>query len=171
MLAKLTATYNYKNMIILELIIILVIFGCIYLGYKAGFLEAFGSILGLIIAAAVAWRTYDLFTYNNVSKIFFFVLVFLLVGKIIGYFFFLIAKYFDVLETAPVVRTVNRILGATIGAIEGILIAGFLLYIISSFSVSPWIKNEINHSFVAQQVINLSEHISQLMPKPLQFQI
>lgn len=146
-------------MVILDLFIIVFFVIIIFLSFKAGFIEALGSLLGLILGAIIASRAAEYLGDNSISKVFIFVLVFLLVGKFIGMIFYLIGKFFKIFSVIPFFKTFNRTLGGLLGILEAILISGVILFFLTQYPVSNWIIDQISRSFFSGHIIYLASFL------------
>lgn len=161
----------------LDLGIILVIFIFISFGFVAGLLSAIGSLVGIVVGTWAAgafygevanWLTPIFLGNQATASIVAFILVFTLVNRGIGLIFWLLNKLFGIISLIPFTKSLNRILGAILGFIEGVLATGVILYFISHLPIAgDFLNNAIATSPIAQLVIWVAGILVPLLPEIL----
>ena len=117
---------------IIDVIFILVIFGFLLFGFLLGFIHTLGSNIGFFLGIFIASRTYNLFGGSPLIKIAVFIVIYIIVGRIVGLIFWLINKVFSLIKIIPFTKTIDRVLGALFGFTEGILIVTGIVFVIST---------------------------------------
>ncbi|MBI4652743.1 CvpA family protein [Candidatus Kuenenbacteria bacterium] len=122
----------------LDIFIIIILLCFLMAGFRFGFIQAIGALVGLIVGTFLAILYYDvlsnfalsLFLGNlKIAQIISFILILILVSRLVGLIFFIINKIFNIVAIIPFLKTFNRLLGGIFSLIEGILILGVILYL------------------------------------------
>lgn len=108
-------------------------------GLSFGFIHTAGSLIGAVLGfwiggaltEPIVAATGILFGGENLYRIVIFVLLFMLITRVTGLAVSLIDKFFDIAKLIPFVPSANRVLGAVLGFIEGLVIIGVALYFYS----------------------------------------
>jgi uncharacterized membrane protein required for colicin V production len=139
-----------------DIILLLVIVGFAGKGKKNGFIKTLGSVLGGLFAIIVSEIWIDklcafltFFAYESWVKLIAFVVVFIVAGKIFGFIFGLIDGVFEILAIFPFLKSANSLLGAVLGFIEGLLLAGGAIYFIQEYGVHPSVVSCLKTSALA----------------------
>lgn len=148
----------------------------VWIGFWAGFIKSLGRILGLFIGIAVAAHYYDIladawqwvfFDSESVTRVVLFVLIFFVVSRVVGMLFWLVDKIFDVARILPFLTTLNRLLGALLGLLEGTLIAGVVLLLLVQYTPSDTLAETIDNSLVAQTLMDMTLVVKPFLPDEL----
>jgi len=141
------------------------------LGFKKGFLETLGSILGIIVAVILASRFYPLvaswFGGSDLANVIAFILLFSLSVKIVTLAFWLIGKIFKIVTVLPFVSSFNRLLGLVLGAVEGIFIMSVILHFLLKYPLNDWLIGQMAASVVAQTLLRIGNVFIPLFPEAL----
>lgn len=150
-----------------DIVLGVVIGGCIIWGFlKGGIREIFG-ILGIIIGIFGASRLYTRFAtvlpISNwaVAKAVSFIIVFVVIALLLYFIGFLIYKLMHLLR----VGFLDRILGLVLGAIKGSLLAGVICFFITLF---PQGDNIVHNSKIAPIVFKELRILRGLFPRQIQ---
>ncbi|CAM3819627.1 CvpA family protein [Alkalicoccus chagannorensis] len=166
----------------LSFILVLWLLSNIMVGFRRGFMLQAVHIAGLLISFAVAWLYYDelasiielwvpypffdddstiqLMTesfqtstvfYNGVA----FVLIFITV-KILTQ---IIGSMFDFIANLPILHTINGLLGAVLGFVEGLIILAVLLHLAALIQVDV-VQEILQGSSVAQWIYYYTPMVS-----------
>jgi len=125
-------------------IILLVILGSFvfygfYLGLVRMVLGLISSILSIIISINLYLHFYQWLGFlfksfsENTGKIVSFIIVFIIVSVILEIIFRIIAKILKLITSLPIISFVNGSLGGVLGLIQGILIIGVVIFVISHY--------------------------------------
>jgi len=143
---------------IFDLILLLILFVFISFSFWLGLIQTFGGIVGLFAGAWIAGMYYEPFAawlgpyfmdHENVAKVVAFILIFTLVNRLVGLIFWIINKVFNIISLLPFLKSINRIGGAILGFVEGVLILGAIILMINRFPVGEWVMGIIEGSQVA----------------------
>ena len=140
----------------LDISLLIILGGFVLYGFWFGLIHVLGALAGLLIGAFAAARFYVLgagllaFVGNeNLAKVLAFVLIFMAVSKITCLLFWLVDKTIKFFSVIPFMMTVNRLLGATLGLVEGVLALGFTVWFMGRFPWSESLAAAMSASVVA----------------------
>ncbi len=143
-------------MILVDIILVALFLGFIGMGLKDGCIHTLGRFLGAIVGFVVAraWSVHfalwlGVFLPSGWARIVAFVLIFLVVTRLVGWVFKLVDGLFNIVSIVPFVTSINRLLGALLGAVEGLIVLGGVIYIIRTFSLEPHLIHWLAPSKVA----------------------
>jgi len=161
---------------ILDLILILILFLFIAFGFALGLVQTIGALIGVVVGAYLAGVFYEpvgawlepiLLGHGNTARIIAFIVVFVLVNRLIGLIFWFINKVFNLISIIPFTKSLNRILGALLGFLEGTLVLGLIIYFVSRFEVSEWFTGVLTGSKVAMWLNWVSGILTPLLSESL----
>jgi len=157
-------TFDY---ILLAIIVIIAL-----LGFKKGFIESLGSVLGIVVAALLASRFYpllaDRFGGSNMWNVIAFVIIFGLAVKIVGLAFWVIGKIFRIVTVLPFVSSFDRLLGLLLGLVEGIFVMAVILSFALKYPISEWVIWQMSNSVVAKTLLSIGNIFVPLFPEAVQ---
>lgn len=163
-------------MILLDIILIVLLGGFILYGLFFGLIHALGGLVGVFAGVIIATRFFEtlgefaapLFWGNEtLSKVICFIVLFILINRGVGLIFYIIGRVFDFLKIIPFLKSINSLLGAVIGFIEGAFFLGGILYIAARFPFWEWLSNSMVDSVVAKYLLMVFKLITPLIPKAL----
>lgn len=137
-------------------------------GFKRGFLESLGSIVGLVIATLIASRFYPLvggwFGGTNLSNVIAFILIFAAATKIVSLLFWVLGKVFQVITILPFISSFDRLLGLILGLAEGIFVMSIILYFLGKYPLNDWLLLQMSISGVAKILLTIGQIFIPLFP-------
>jgi membrane protein required for colicin V production len=137
-------------------------------GFRAGFLQSIGALIGLIVGTVVAGRYFeavgDALGGSNTMKMLAFFLIFGVVTKLIGFGFKIVGKIFKIVTVLPLLAQLEKLLGAVFGAAEGILFLAVMLFFLSKFPVNDWLTTSMQESAITPVFIKISGIFMPLFP-------
>jgi len=163
-------------MTILDIILLLILFGFICFGLGHGLIYTIGSILGVIIGTWVGGLYYEkladlalpLFSGNsNLAKVVCFLVIFLVVCKIVGFIFYLLDKIFKFISIIPFLKSINRLLGAILGLLEGMVVLGLIFYFYSKYPFWLFFNDLITNSQLVPYFLKIAKILLPLLPQVL----
>ncbi len=149
-------------MSLLDAFLLLVIIYLTLSGYRSGFIRAVGSLAGLLVGVYLASRYFQVLASawqwlflgrETVARAAVFVVIFLLSSRLVKLLVFLVDKFFNLLRFLPFSRLVNRLAGAVIGLLEGVFIAGLIVFISVKQPFSAGLVEAIYNSELARQLL------------------
>ncbi len=159
-----------------DLILLLILGGFVAYGLWFGLIHSLGALVGTIAGAFFAARWYDDFASwlgflfggrENLAKVVCFLFLFIIINRLIGFGFWLADKIFSILTIIPFLKTINRLLGAAFGFIEGVLVLGLTLYVALRFPLGEWFTESLANSKVAHYLITVANILKPLLPEIL----
>ncbi len=161
---------------ILDLILVLILFLFIAFGFALGLVQTIGALIGVFLGAWAAGIWYEPFGLwlepimlgnENLARIIAFIAIFFIINRLVGLAFYIINKIFNLISIIPFTKSLNRILGAFLGALEGVLVLGLILYFVSRFVFSDWVINILSESRMATFLVKIAEILAPLLPEIL----
>ena len=165
-------------MSILDFILLIILFGFTFAGFWFGLIHSIGALVGTVAGVIVAGNYFvwlgsiiqPILMHNeNLAKIIAFILLFLIVNRLVGFIFWIIGKVFNVLTVLPFLKTINRLSGAVLGLVEGILVLGIVLVMIGKFPFSSYIIPTMDTSQVAKFLVNAGKILMPLLPDVIEY--
>ena len=91
--------------------------------------------------------------------------IFTIINRLVVLIFHLLDKAFSLLSIIPFMKSINRLGGVILGAVEGVLTVGIALYVISKFVPnSSFVVKTLNDSQIAHYLVMLSKLLTTLLP-------
>lgn len=143
-------------MLIFNVILVLALVGFIGAGFKDGFVHTAGRLIGAVIGFVLA-RSFSIaggsflsiFLPAGWARLLAFLFIFMFVTQIVGFLFKLADGVFKIISVIPFVKTINNILGAILGIVEGFIVIGGTLWVITNFDLVPFVTNLVETSQLA----------------------
>lgn len=151
-------------MALIDVMLLLVITAFTLFGFWFGFIHTLGSATGFFAGIFLASRFFDYWGGSVSFKIFLFVLIFILVGRLIGLAFYFVNKAFHLIKIIPFTSLLNRLLGATFGFIEGMLVVTGVVFIINFYSLDAWL-GFVKRSEIVPYALKLSKLLMPFVTK------
>ncbi|MFA6603554.1 MAG: CvpA family protein [Patescibacteria group bacterium] len=161
-------------MSVIDIAILVLLGGFILAGFWFGLIHMVGALVGLFVGVAVAGHYYagvaawlsPLIGDNlSLASILSFLFLFLLTGKLFGLLLSLIDKVFKIIAIIPFTKTINRLLGAAFGLLEGTLYLSVAVYFISRFPVSVAFDLLLQNSPFIRPLALIGSLFSPLLPE------
>lgn len=162
-------------MVIFDVILLILLAGFVFYGFFFGLIRAVGSLAGLLVGAWLAGYFYlDAFAWldkiwpwsDSLGKVISFIVCFTVVSRLVSWVFILFEQAFKVAAIVPFLKTLNRLLGAVFGFIEGALALGLVLYVAGRYlpaagAIGKWLDSSAIVSFL----IGFSKILAPLLPE------
>jgi len=161
-------------MVLFDLILLLILGGFVLYGLWFGLVHMVGVLVGTVAGAFLAARWYDdvasWFSFifgrdSNTAKILCFLILFIFINRLVGLAFWLGDKIFSFLTIVPFLKTINRLLGAAFGLLEGVLVLGLTLYMASRFPLGDWFTSSLADSRVGYVLMTIGKILKPLLPE------
>ncbi len=157
-------------------IVLLVIVGAfVFFGLFFGLIHTLGSLVGAILGIAVASRiiepTVEAFGFllggGSVAKIVLFIIIFLIVSRLVGLVFWVFEKIFGFVSIVPFAKSINRLLGALFGFVEGVIVVGVVLFYAMQVLPEDTLLALLEGSAVANFLVATVSALQVLFPESL----
>jgi uncharacterized membrane protein required for colicin V production len=144
-------------MSIFDTILLVALAGFVFYGLFFGLIRTLGSLAGVIIGALLSFHFYEVvfswvdpffLGYDNIGKLMILLILFTLFDRVIRLIFTVLDRTFDIVSIIPFMKTINRLTGAILGLIMGILVIGLALFLLNSF-FNVWLTGLTKGSEVA----------------------
>lgn len=147
-------------MTIPNIVLILALLGFVGAGVKDGFVHTLGRLVGAVLGflLARAWSI-TLGSFLAVvlptgwARLVAFILIFVLVSRVVGFIFKLAEGIFRLISFIPFLKSINSLLGAVTGGVEGVVVLGGIVWIITNFDLIPSLIKLSHESFMAQALL------------------
>jgi uncharacterized membrane protein required for colicin V production len=158
-------------------ITILVLLGAFAVtGLWFGVIHMFGTLIGLAVGAILAGRLYDgagailapwIGGNLRFASTFMFFTLFVLTNRAIGLLVMIVNKIFNFIAVVPFMKTFNRLLGAGLGVIEGIIVLGLVVYLAVRMPFSPLFAEALKASTLIAPLDVVGSLFAPLLPMAL----
>ncbi len=161
---------------LLDVILLLALFGFAWFGFWFGMIHAAGGLVGSLAGAWLAGHLYQgaaawiavAFQVDEPSawlRLATFAAIFIVVNRLIGFAFYVVDRTFSFLVRIPFLRTIDRMAGAILGLLEGGLVLGLTLYFATRLDLPRWFEQMINGSEFADPLIVFAGLLVPLLPE------
>ena len=165
-------------MLIVDIIILILLFGFFIRGWQSGLIRMLAGLIGILAGIIVAGNFYPFAAEwlmelsffeqrENLSNIISMVIIFLAVNGLIGVGAYLIDRFFHVFSFIPFLKTINKLGGAIVGLLAGAFIFGFLISMFDKFPFADFITQYLQQSQVVPYLIVVTELIMPLWPQAI----
>lgn len=166
--------YN-GDMTFLDIVLLLILFGFFWSGFKSGLVGAIGGLIGLFVGVGVAGRSYASASaifqafgaVPTLADILGFLAVFVIITNIVGIGFWIINKAFNILAMIPGVKMLNRLGGAILGLVEGVCILGVTLHFSARLPEVDIITDALQASTLVPILTGVSGWLVPLLPRAI----
>lgn len=156
----------------LDIVIVVIILFFLFKGFRAGLVGAIGGFLGIVLgiwagshfmANAATWIIAN-FNINNQSlaNILGFIAIFVAINIVISIIVWIVNKIFHII---PFIDLANKLFGALVGFIGGVLAVSALVYLLSLFPFSQSINDVLISSQLADWAVKIAVVIKPLIPE------
>ncbi len=160
----------------IDVILLIIIGGFALFGLWFGFVHTLGSLIGTILGIYLASRFYEPFANwiiqttgwgANFSRVIMFAIAFIVINRLVGFAFWLLDKFFSLVTHLPFIRSIDRLFGLVLGAFEGVITVGFVIFFIERYPLSPAFMEKLSMSFVAPFAVGVAAILWPLLPEAL----
>lgn len=160
-------------MSLFDLAILIIIGGYVFTGFRTGLIQGIGSIVGLVLAAWLAGLWYTgvadrllplVGNSQNGANILAFFILFLVLSKLVGIGFYIIDRAFRIIAVVPGMKLMNRLGGAILGFIEGVLFIGLVLTFAQPYASGTVFAAPLAESQFVDLLIGAAGWMAPLLP-------
>lgn len=158
----------------IDIILLVVLAGFVLTGLWLGFIQTLGDIVGTVVAIAIASHLigpvsewFGWATTAGWQRVLLFIFLYGLISRLWALLFWLVRKVLGFVAWIPFVPTVNRILGAVLGLVEGVLAVAAALFIASTVLPAATVEAFIRPSAVAQLLLAMTSVVKYLLPEAM----
>ncbi|MCB9802428.1 CvpA family protein [Candidatus Nomurabacteria bacterium] len=158
----------------LDIIIVVLVLFFVFKGFRAGLVGAIGGFLGIILGIWAGshfmsnWAAWIMSSFNlenqPLANILAFVGIFVAINLVISIGVWIVNKIFHII---PFINLANKLLGALIGFIGGVLAVSALVYLLSLFPFSQSINDVLISSQFADWAVKIAIVVKPLIPEAI----
>lgn len=160
-------------MFLVDVLLIVIVGLFVLFGLFFGLVHTLGSLVGTILGIVISTRLIDpafdrfgfLFGGGGAAKIILFIIIFLLISRLIGLLFWVAEKVLGVFAMIPFAKSINRLLGALFGFVEGVVVVGVVLFFAMQYLPDDAVKAALEQSAVADFLIATMAALQVLFPE------
>lgn len=159
---------------ITDVILIVVITAFTMLGFFMGLISAIGALVGLVVATWAAsnyfmllaeWLNPYVLNHEGIAKTVSFLVIFFLVNRLVAILFWVVNKIFGLVSIIPFLKSINRLGGAILGFVEGVIITGTAIFVTMKFVTDiAWLSENLDASRVAHWLVWTTQFLSNFIP-------
>lgn len=158
---------------LVDVILIAIVGLFVLFGFFFGLVHTLGSMVGTILGIVVSSRLVEpafakfgfIFGNGGAAKVILFIIIFLLVSRVVGLLFWLAERVLGVFAMLPFAKSINRLLGAVFGFVEGIVVVGVALYFALQYLPNDAVRAALEQSSVATFLIATMTALQVLFPE------
>lgn len=149
-----------------DLILGLAVFAFVLAGLWFGLIHMVGALVGLVFSILIAghYAAAGTFGTSNLARTLTFIVLMILVNRLIGLIFWVIAKIFRIVAVIPFLKTFNALFGGLLGLGEGILVIGGALYVAARYPVVSGFAGILSSSQVGLWLLHAFGTLAPLLP-------
>lgn len=141
-----------------DLILAVFLLGFVVNGYRRGFILTIGQLIGIVVGFVLArqWSPFVLSRltlivpqYPAIAYLISFFGVFVVMDRAVAFLFQLVHVVFKILTIIPFLETINRLAGALLGLLTGIVFIGGATYLLFLFRIDARWMNWASQSRIA----------------------
>ncbi len=160
---------------ILDIILIVILVMFVSFGFWFGLVHALGALVGVVAGAFFAGRSFEPLAQwlhglvggsLNFERVIVFLIIFTIINRLVGFLFWIFERIFKIATALPFLKTIDRILGASFGFLEGAFVLGLTLSVALHFKI-PLLLQAVSTSNLAQTLVRISRFLEPLLPAAL----
>lgn len=147
---------------LMSFILIILLCGFVAQGWKDGLIQTVGRVIGSFVGFIIArsWSVglafiAEIILPENWARLVAFIVIFAFVTQLVGLIFHLVDRFFRIVTILPIIKSINGLAGGILGTIEGIVMLGGTIWVITTFSLFPTLTNLLNDSSVSKLIKSL----------------
>ena len=159
----------------IDIVLIVIVGAFVFFGLFFGLVHTIGSLIGTILgilgASHFVEPTFDAFGFilggGSAARIIIFIILFLVVSRLFGVILWFVEKIFGFFSIIPFAGTINRLLGAALGLIEGIVVVGVVIFYSMQVLPEDTLLAALESSVVADFLLATVSALQILFPEAL----
>ncbi len=161
-------TFTFIDIVLIVIILAFVFFG-LFFGLIHTIASLITTILGLIIAMHFVDPAFKSFGFilggGDVARVVTFIFVFFLASRILGILLKLVGGLFSWFTYIPFATTINRLLGALFGFVEGIIVVGVVIFYAMQILPDDTLMHALKGSFMAKFLMAIMSMLQVFFPE------
>lgn len=161
-------TFTFIDIVLIVIILAFVFFG-LFFGLVHTIASLITTVLGLVIAMNFVDPAFKSFGFllggGNTARVITFIFVFFLASRILGILMKLVGGLFSWFTYIPFATTINRLLGALFGFIEGIIVVGVVIFYAMQILPDDTLLHALKGSFLAKYLVAMMSALQVFFPE------
>ena len=129
------------------------------IGFRRGFIEEMGRLIGLIISTVFSLKYYltlssKILTFINLNTFVVMVISFSIIFVLMLFIIRVLTRFFHILLTSRGTKFANRSMGFVFGSLKGIIILMLIYWTIDLFPSNKWISIIRKESYLSYKFTN-----------------
>ena len=129
------------------------------IGFRRGFIEEMGRLIGLIISTVFSLKYYltlssKILTFINLNTFVVMVISFSIIFVLLLFIIRVLTRFFHILLTSRGTKFANRSMGFVFGSLKGIIILMLIYWTIDLFPSNKWISIIRKESYLSYKFTN-----------------
>lgn len=162
------------NHITLDLVLAVVLVVFVVWGLLQGLIRVVGGILSLVVALILARQFDEMLAqyigpwfgnFSWLASAISFLVIFVLASSIFKYLVELANRTFTMLAIIPFFKTINRLLGAVVALVFGVVLLGSVLFLVIRYAPTDATQQRVKESWLAQSILKSSEIFWPYLPQ------
>ncbi|MDP3985446.1 MAG: CvpA family protein [bacterium] len=163
-------------MFTIDALLLILLGGFVLYGFWFGLIHTLGGLVGVVIASIFAGRLSEPFAVwiqpivggnPALVRLIVFVLAFIIITRLVGFIFWLLERAFKIISIIPFLKTINRLLGACLGFLEGVFLLGAILFVMAELPLAKTWHEPVRKSEVARYLVRTYSIMAPLLPASL----
>ncbi len=168
-------TFTLIDVILIVLVVVFVVSGSI-LGFVKSLGGFLGAAVGIFVASRVAgpigdWLAPVVGGNSQIVSIVAFSIVYLVASRLFALLFWIVEKTLGVAAKLPFLSSVDHLLGAIFGFLEGVIAVAAVVYYAGAVLPTDVLQNSIQTSQVGVWLLSVFDLVKGLVPAALQAKI
>lgn len=164
-------------MTFIDLFLIVIVSAFVFFGLFFGLMHTLGSLIGTVVAIFFAGRLIDgafhsfgfIFGGGSASRIILFIIIFFLISRLVGIVFWFFGRMWGMISWIPFAKSIDRLLGALFGFVEGIIVVGIILFYAMQVLPPNFLRSLIEASFMAKFLMATAGALQVFLPQGMYF--
>lgn len=158
-------------MLVIDIILLIILLGFFVYGWQSGLIKTVGGVLGIVVGIIVAgkyfqvvadWLMPILENRDNLAKILGYLIVFVAVNVVM---MVLVSVLTSIFKFVPFLTSLNRLAGAILALLGGVLAIGFLLIMIDKFPFADFLAKYLEGSQIVPVIADVAGVLMPLLPE------
>lgn len=150
-----------------DVLLLILIIGNTISGFWGGLIYKIGTLIGGLLGLVVASRFYDIFHGGVAIQILTFLVIFAIIANVVGLFFKVLNRVFNLVAIIPGMKFLNRLGGGIIGFAEAVFFWGLILLFVRQLDISAGFIQAIDASRWSGWLMDWGRTLLPLFPEGL----
>jgi uncharacterized membrane protein required for colicin V production len=157
---------------LIDIVLLVVIAAFVFFGFFFGLIHTIGSLVGTIFGVMAATllsdTIFEMFGFflggGSFARVFIFIILFLIVHRLFGLVLWVFQKVFGFFSVIPFATLINRLFGAGLGLVEGVIVVAVLVFYAMRVLPGTAVVAALDTSLVASILVSIIEVFQGVIP-------